>query len=321
MTLEANVRERIELFYSYSHKDESSRSRLERHLTMLSRQGVITNWHFRRISGGNEWKGEIESHLNSAHIILLLISPDFLASDYCNDVEVKRAMERQDDGEARVIPVILRPVVWEKLPFSKLQALPQNAKPIALWRNQDEAFVNVAEGIRQVVSELRLGQEDKVNAKQIPRRVSKVVLVEDDKRWRQRIIKIISNLGFEIEVYKNRCDELLSRLSRNDYDLLITDIVLEKASDKRDGYDLAAFARECNEQIRIIFISGIVDFHDVRRAFVKLKIFDFISKEKWDLPIPRFLFGDFALRVPRRAKPIADLAPETRFCHKAGRAP
>ena len=95
-------------------------------------------------------------HLNSAQIILLLISPDFMASDYCYGVEMKRAMERYERGEAQVIPVILRPVYWQGAPFGKLQALPKDAKPIRGpgWRNRDTAFFSVAEGIQRVVREL-----------------------------------------------------------------------------------------------------------------------------------------------------------------------
>jgi hypothetical protein len=144
----------IGIFYSYSHKDEELRDELEKHLSILKRQGVITGWHDRRIGAGKEWKGEIDTHLNTAHVILLLISADFLASDYCYDVEMKRAMERHEAGEARVIPVILRPVDWEGAPFGKLQALPTDAKPVTEWPNRDKAFWDVARRIRAAVEEL-----------------------------------------------------------------------------------------------------------------------------------------------------------------------
>jgi hypothetical protein len=144
----------IEIFYSYSHKDEELRDELEKHLSILKRQGVITGWHDRRIGAGKEWEGEIDEHLNTADVILLLISSDFLASDYCYDKEMRRALERHDAGEARVIPVILRPVDWEGALFGKLQALPKNAKPVTEWPNRDRAFRNIARGIRAAVEEL-----------------------------------------------------------------------------------------------------------------------------------------------------------------------
>ena len=144
----------IEVFYSYSHKDEELRERLETHLKLLQRQGVIKGWHDRLISAGTEWAGQIDHYLESSQIILLLISADFLASDYCYDKEMKRALERHEAGEARVIPIILRPVDWKGAPFSHLQALPKDAKPLTQWPDRDAAFTNIAEGIRKVAEEL-----------------------------------------------------------------------------------------------------------------------------------------------------------------------
>jgi|GEM_PF-770866 len=144
----------LELFYSYSHKDEELRDQLEEHLAMLKREGVITNWHDRRISGGKEWEGQIDEHLNSAHIILLLTSSAFLASDYCYDVEVKRAMERHQEKQARVIPVVLRACDWQSAPFGKLQALPKDGKPVKQWADQDVAFLDIANGIRLAANEI-----------------------------------------------------------------------------------------------------------------------------------------------------------------------
>jgi hypothetical protein len=146
----------VELFYSYSHRDGELRDKLGVALSSLRRQGDISEWHDRRITGGTEWDGEIDSHLESAGIILLLVSPDFIASDYCYDIEVKRAMERHAAGEARVVPVILRPTDWEGVPFRRLQALPKDAKPITSWPNIDQAVLDVAQGIRKVIQELQL---------------------------------------------------------------------------------------------------------------------------------------------------------------------
>ena len=144
----------IEVFYSYSHKDEELREQLENHLSILKRRGIIKDWHDRRIGAGKEWEGEIDEHLNTASIILLLISSDFMASDYCYDVEMSRAMERHEAKEARVIPIILRHVIWEEAPFGKLQALPRDGKPVTRWEDRDEAFTNIAEGISKAVEEL-----------------------------------------------------------------------------------------------------------------------------------------------------------------------
>jgi hypothetical protein len=156
-------RQKIELFLSYSHKDERLRDELAKHLKLLERQQVISAWHDRDISAGTEWASQISEHLETAKVILPLISADFLASDYCYDIELARAMERHELGEARIIPVILRPVDWTNAPFGKLQALPNNAKPITTWENQDLAFENVVKGIRLVCEEL-LREEQVIEA-------------------------------------------------------------------------------------------------------------------------------------------------------------
>jgi len=148
----------IEVFYSYAHEDEELVKELRKHLSILKRQGVIRDWYDREITAGTDWKGQIDQHLNSAEVLLLLVSADFLASDYCYDVEMTRALERHDQSEARVIPVILRPVDWKGAPFGKLQSLPTDGKPVTSWTSRDEAFTDVAGGIRQAVSQLAVLQ-------------------------------------------------------------------------------------------------------------------------------------------------------------------
>jgi TIR domain len=127
----------VEIFYSYAHEDEVFRTTLEKHLSLLQRQGVITAWHDRHIVPGTDWAQIIDEHLERASIILLLVSADFLASDYCYGVEMKRALERHQAEEAHVVPILLRPVDWKGAPFAHLQSLPTDAKPITTWSNQD----------------------------------------------------------------------------------------------------------------------------------------------------------------------------------------
>ena len=144
-----------EVFISYSHKDEKLLERLEVHLNVLKRQNIITLWHGRKIFPGDKWEEEIDKHLNTAQIILLLVSADFIASDYCYGVEFKRAMERNKLEAARVIPVILSPCNWRDTPLVKLNALPKGAKPVVKWTNIDDAFVSVIDGIKEAVKTLR----------------------------------------------------------------------------------------------------------------------------------------------------------------------
>ena len=142
------------LFFSYCHKDSGFRDELEIHLTVLKRQGVIDIWHDRRIGAGKEFDNEIGETLNEADIILLLISPNFIASDYCYEIEMKRAMERHRKGDARVIPVILEPCDWQRLPFGKLVATPTDGKPISKFPNKNDGFLEVTIAIRKAVEEL-----------------------------------------------------------------------------------------------------------------------------------------------------------------------
>lgn len=135
------------LFFSYSHADEALRDQLEKQLAILKRQGVITTWHDRRIGAGAEFDREINAHVESDDIILLLVSSDFLASDYCYDREMVRAVERHDAGEAIVIPVILRPCPWHRAPFGKLLATPTDGRPVTQWPDRDQAFLEVAKAV------------------------------------------------------------------------------------------------------------------------------------------------------------------------------
>ncbi|MFN6570103.1 toll/interleukin-1 receptor domain-containing protein [Dendronalium sp. ChiSLP03b] len=144
----------VKIFFSYSQKDEALRDELATHLSIMKRQGIIETWHDREISAGSEWANEIDDNLNFADIILLLVSSNFLASDYCYDKEMKRAMERHETREARVIPIILKPADWSSAPFGKLQGLPKNIKPVTTWQDKDEAFLDIVRGIRRVVEEI-----------------------------------------------------------------------------------------------------------------------------------------------------------------------
>lgn len=137
------------VFFSYCHVDEALRDQLEKQLSMLKRQGVIDTWHDRRIGAGQEIDAAIDDHINSDEIILLLVSPDFIASDYCYNIEMTRAMERHEAGEAIIIPVILRPCDWHYAPFGKLLGTPQDGKPVTLWPDRDEAFLQVAKEVRK----------------------------------------------------------------------------------------------------------------------------------------------------------------------------
>ena len=153
-------KDKIKVFISYSHKDESQREELEKQLKVLERRDLISTWYYRNIDAGEEWRTNIDANLESAQIILLLISANFMASDYCHDVEMQRAMQKHESGEARVIPVLLSHVDWKDSPFAKLQMLPSNARPITSekWASSDVAFFDVEQGIKRVIEKIKSGR-------------------------------------------------------------------------------------------------------------------------------------------------------------------
>jgi hypothetical protein len=144
----------VSVFVQYSHVDDQLRKELGKHLSVLERRGIIRSWYDRMIGAGAEWEGMIDVHLNDARVILLLISADFIASQYCYDVEMKRALARHDERQALVIPIMLRAVSLKGTPFAKLQALPKDAKPVVTWADRDSAFVDVTDGLRNEIQDL-----------------------------------------------------------------------------------------------------------------------------------------------------------------------
>ena len=140
------------VFISYSRKDERYVRQLENVLAPLQRNNLIATWTDREISPGREWRREIELALENADIILLLVSPDFLASDYVQNQELQRALERHQSGSATVVPIILKPANWQVSPLSRLQALPRDARPVSEWQNRDQAWLDVAQGLQRLIS-------------------------------------------------------------------------------------------------------------------------------------------------------------------------
>ena len=151
--------EPIYVFYSYSHKDEAHREDLETHLSMLRRDGLIKEWSDRKILPGEAIDHEIDENLRRADLILLLVSPDFLASDYCWEKEMQFALDRHESGSAYVIPIFVRPGDWKQAPFAKVKGLPTDAKPVTIWDNKDLAWLDVARGIRETISRINSDQK------------------------------------------------------------------------------------------------------------------------------------------------------------------
>src|SRR6185437_8083890 len=140
------------LFISYSHRDEKALERLHTHLAMLRREGAIVAWYDRAILAGDDIDNEVDANLADSDIFLALVSPDFLASKYCYEREMTKALERHDAGALRVVPIILEPCDWNSSPLGKLKALPKDGKAISIWANQNVAFLGIVEELRRVLA-------------------------------------------------------------------------------------------------------------------------------------------------------------------------
>jgi internalin A len=151
------TRRKLRLFYSYCHRDDRYRRELCNHLSLLRRENLIDEWYDGEIGAGRQIDDEIRKNLACSDVIVLMISADFLASDYIWQNELNEALERHKRNEARVLPVIVRPVEdhWQTTVFGRLKALPKDGKPVTRWRSRDQAWANVVNGIRQAIMEVR----------------------------------------------------------------------------------------------------------------------------------------------------------------------
>jgi hypothetical protein len=141
----------IEIFFSYAHEDEALMDVVRLQLVVRERLGEIVKWHDRMIPAGDAWRSNIDDRIERADVILLFMSPHFLASRYCYEVEGEIALRRHREASARVIPVVLRACDWTVTPFGELQALPKDGIPIAQWPDKDQASLDVARGIMESI--------------------------------------------------------------------------------------------------------------------------------------------------------------------------
>lgn len=139
------------IFISYCRKDEPFLYELQTHLKLLKREGLVQTWHDRLIDPGANWEKEIDHQLESASVILLLVSPDFLASEYCWGKEVARALERHASGQALVVPIIVRICDWKSTDLSTLQVLPKDGLPVRRWSDSDEAYLDILSSLRRML--------------------------------------------------------------------------------------------------------------------------------------------------------------------------
>ena len=192
----------LRIFCSYSHKDEEYLNELRDSLQTLERQGLIQLWHDREITAGKEWREVIDEELQGADIILLLVSRDFIASDFAYEEEMKRAIERHERGETCVIPLIVRPTPsLEGAPFKNIQSIPRDMTPVTAWDDRDKAWVNIEAEIRRVVEELLLKRKTQAPVEEgsirLYREVAKTIWVDEELNMLevQRLRDLANSLG------------------------------------------------------------------------------------------------------------------------------
>lgn len=169
----SQLEDSVEIFCSYSHQDEPLRREFESSVAVLRRQKLVQVWHDRQISPGASWADKIDEHLNSADIITLFVSADFLESDYCYEKELSRALEREKLNQALVVPIIVRPCDWSDAPFAHLQVIPAGAKAVTSWTNRDEAWTSVAKSLKSSVRDVLTRKLEELKIKQLFAETSK----------------------------------------------------------------------------------------------------------------------------------------------------
>jgi predicted nucleotide-binding protein len=211
------LQQSLTMFISYSSEDEKLRAGLEFHLVNLKRQGLIRIWHDRKIEAGNEWANQINQHIERVQLVLLLVSPSYLNSHYCYDVEFARILERHDAGDLTVIPIILRPCDWQSAPFGRFQALPKNGRPVTTWRNRDAAFLDVTRSIQDIIAERQQSAIRTPEASEKPTEWE--VSRENEVSIELTINKDIDQFGSE---QQTRLLNAISKLLKSNHEIKIT---------------------------------------------------------------------------------------------------
>lgn len=176
----------VKIFYSYAHQDRQLKEKLAIHLRLLKQQGFMTDWGNQDIKPGQEWRHEIDKNLVDADIILLLVSPNFMASNYCETPEVDVAIQRHDAGDAWVIPIILRAADWDTSSIGKLQALPREPKPVSEWTHRDHILAKIAKDIRSLVIDLYRTKNNLIDPDNVENKKAHINIVNELPRKRKK---------------------------------------------------------------------------------------------------------------------------------------
>ncbi len=142
----------VTAFISYSHADTKHLERLHKHMAQLHRDGVFETWTDHAIVPGSNLDGEVFTALHASQVFIALVSPDYLASNYCYEKEFEEAQKLEAEGRLHIVPVIAEPCDWLSSPLKSRMALPKDGKPIPEWTNENVAYLNVIQGLRAVAT-------------------------------------------------------------------------------------------------------------------------------------------------------------------------
>jgi uncharacterized membrane protein HdeD (DUF308 family) len=274
--METTPHKPLRIFCSYSHRDEEYLNELRTWLRGLERQGLIESWHDRKITPGWEWEEAIDKNLRTADVILFLVTPDFMASDYVYEKEIGKAVERHERGEARVIPIIVRPADWQWTSFGKLrvQALPKDAKPITTWLNRDEAWLDVYRGIRNAVQELLVERQERA-AKERYRKALEQAWTDDwvSEEEAKQLSALASELG----------------LSRDTAADIERDVMGDTKEAILERQEQAAREKERKERLKGLYDQAR-ELYQMRKWQAMVDVFARIHSEDANYPDPEGLF-------------------------------
>lgn len=232
--------EMAKAFISYSHRDERALERLHTHLATLRREGKITAWYDREILAGNDVDQEIISNLKDSTIFLALVSPDFLASSYCYEQEMTKALERHAEGSLRVVPIILEPCDWKSTPLARLKALPKDGKAISIWTNENVAYLDVVTELRRISADTALSKQENTRDEEIapPRgeretrryRIKRGFDTIDRDEFREQAFRAIRDFFQQSVGELNEIDDSIRARFEQMNDLAFSCTVLNKAN-------------------------------------------------------------------------------------------
>ncbi len=141
----------MKAFISYSHADERYLTLLVKHLSLLKRDNEIHEWTDQAIEAGGDLKNEIDSNLSSSDLFIALLSPDYIQSNYCYEIEFEKAQSLKAEGKLKIIPIIVEDCDWLNSPFADMKALPKDGKAVANWSNENTAMLDVIQRFRKLI--------------------------------------------------------------------------------------------------------------------------------------------------------------------------